>query len=155
MEAAGLICSRFYKGTEEELIQVVRELWIATHRDHNRRPCKLDVKAYGCPVSVDTIAKHFGSWRKALIAVAKAANVPQTDRPAKPVELPKQRKPLSARKRYFIIKRDRYMCRICKAAGVELEIDHIVPVSRGGSDTLDNLQTLCVPCNRSKAAQLQ
>ena len=30
------------------------------------------------------------------------------------------------------------------------EVDHRVPVSRGGSDNLRNLQAMCIPCNRSK-----
>lgn len=34
----------------------------------------------------------------------------------------------------------------------KMEVDHIVPWSRGGSDSLHNLQPLCKPCNRSKSA---
>jgi len=30
------------------------------------------------------------------------------------------------------------------------EVDHRVPVSRGGSENLRNLQPMCVPCNRAK-----
>lgn len=43
---------------------------------------------------------------------------------------------------------------ICVNCGSEedLEIDHIHPVSRGGRNTLDNLQLLCRTCNRSKHA---
>ena len=33
----------------------------------------------------------------------------------------------------------------------KMEVDHIVPWSRGGSDKLYNLQPLCKPCNRSKS----
>lgn len=32
----------------------------------------------------------------------------------------------------------------------DLEVDHIIPVSLGGSDTLDNKQLLCSTCNRKK-----
>lgn len=30
------------------------------------------------------------------------------------------------------------------------EVDHRVPVSRGGSENLRNLQPMCIPCNRAK-----
>ena len=33
---------------------------------------------------------------------------------------------------------------------VELEVDHIVPVSRAGTSDLANLRTLCCPCNQGK-----
>jgi len=32
--------------------------------------------------------------------------------------------------------------------------DHIVPVSLGGKDSLDNLQTMCYRCNRSKGNRI-
>lgn len=35
-----------------------------------------------------------------------------------------------------------------------LEIDHIVPVSLGGTNDIDNLQTLCSCCNASKGARV-
>lgn len=37
----------------------------------------------------------------------------------------------------------------------EMEIDHIMPRSRGGSDAVDNLQLLCRQCNRRKSARSQ
>ena len=36
----------------------------------------------------------------------------------------------------------------------EIEIDHIIPVAKGGKATLDNLQTACKKCNRKKGAKL-
>ena len=35
------------------------------------------------------------------------------------------------------------------------EVDHVVPVSRGGTDHLDNLQLLCAHCNRLKGDRPQ
>ncbi|MET8401977.1 RNA-guided endonuclease IscB [Streptomyces sp900116325] len=41
-------------------------------------------------------------------------------------------------------------CAYCGASGVPLNIDHIHPRSRGGSDRITNLAVACVPCNQSK-----
>lgn len=56
--------------------------------------------------------------------------------------------------RAFVFERDDYVCTYCGERGRALECDHIVPVSRGGSNDLDNLTTACQPCNRSKRAKL-
>jgi len=44
--------------------------------------------------------------------------------------------------------------RRCLACGevTRLTPDHIVPISQGGSDTIDNIQPLCESCNKSKGA---
>lgn len=52
-----------------------------------------------------------------------------------------------------ILERDLHQCRECSSTD-RLEIDHILPVSRGGESTADNLQVLCRPCNRAKRAKL-
>ena len=49
--------------------------------------------------------------------------------------------------------RDGARCRRCRTA-VNLEIDHIVPVSKGGRTEEVNLQTLCRRCNRRKWKKL-
>lgn len=42
---------------------------------------------------------------------------------------------------------------LCCGEKKPLEIDHILPVSKGGANTIDNLQPLCVSCNRSKGTK--
>ena len=63
-----------------------------------------------------------------------------------------KREHIPAKLRHEFFKRDNYRCRECGATNKEttLEIDHIVPVSKGGSNNITNLQTLCKKCNRSK-----
>ena len=64
---------------------------------------------------------------------------------------------MSSRLRYRVIERDGFRCVMCGATaamGAVLQIDHILPVSRGGKTVLDNLQTLCDRCNRGKGASL-
>lgn len=50
--------------------------------------------------------------------------------------------------------RDRYACKAC-GAETNLTVDHIVPLSKGGTDDLGNLQFLCARCNSSKGARLE
>jgi hypothetical protein len=68
-----------------------------------------------------------------------------------------RRRTVTPRIRLRIMKRDRYRCTNCGAMpsldpGVVLEIDHVVPFSRGGSDDDDNLATLCLRCARGKGS---
>ncbi len=60
----------------------------------------------------------------------------------------------SAAVRIRVMKRDRFRCTYCGAPGtdVELEIDHIIAVARGGSHHISNLTTACRNCNQTKGA---
>lgn len=60
--------------------------------------------------------------------------------------------------RFQIFKRDHYRCQLCGVAAtdgphVRLEVDHIIPRSRGGTDDPSNLLTMCFGCNRGKGTQ--
>lgn len=49
-----------------------------------------------------------------------------------------------------ILRRDSMRCQYCGSASAPLTIDHIIPRSRGGGDTWDNLTTACIVCNNRK-----
>lgn len=63
--------------------------------------------------------------------------------------------PLSKKTRFEIFKRDGFTCQYCgqQPPAVKLEVDHIDPQSKGGSDDEINLITSCFDCNRGKAAR--
>ena len=70
-----------------------------------------------------------------------------------------QRALMTSKLRDFIKKRDNFTCCNCgNSTHIEpnllLEIDHIIPVSKGGYTTEENLQTLCWKCNRAKSNKL-
>ncbi len=70
-----------------------------------------------------------------------------------------QRLLMTKKLREFIKKRDNYTCCSCgnsiySEPNLLLEIDHIIPVSKGGCTVEENLQTLCWKCNRSKSNKM-
>lgn len=49
-----------------------------------------------------------------------------------------------------IFVRDKYTCSYCRQLGGILEDDHVVPISKGGTNEKTNLTTSCRKCNRQK-----
>lgn len=70
-----------------------------------------------------------------------------------------QRTLMTPKLRTAIKKRDKYTCQNCGLSTTQephllLEIDHIIPVSKGGLSVPSNLQTLCWKCNRTKGNKI-
>lgn len=86
----------------------------------------------------------------------KSATIKKPDLPAEPVNKHKTKRPISLRLRFIVMRRDNFKCRKdgwspATGTGRTLEVDHIIPWSKGGETVLDNLQTLCSVCNRGKS----
>ncbi|MGA2806268.1 MAG: HNH endonuclease [Acidimicrobiales bacterium] len=69
----------------------------------------------------------------------------------------RRRRAIGAKKRLEILQRDNYTCRICGRSpithpGLPLEVDHVMPFSKDGTEDGSNLQTLCRPCNAGKGS---
>lgn len=62
------------------------------------------------------------------------------------------RQAIPKRVRFEVFKRDKFTCQYCGASApdVTLEIDHIKPVSKGGTNDILNLVTACRECNSGK-----
>ena len=88
------------------------------------------------------------SWEKDPLSSSAKFNPKVHSKKVQP-----KRKPISGRVRQNVFMRDNYTCQICGKTiddGVTLHLDHIQPVSKGGSDEEDNLQVLCSQCNLEK-----
>ena len=71
------------------------------------------------------------------------------------VKLLNRRRKINDNTRYAVLERAVFKCQCCgfrplKDNDVILHIDHVIPRSLGGSDSIDNLQVLCDKCNLSK-----
>ncbi len=102
------------------------------------------------------------SWRRAVILLLKgkaeqiehngkliAQNLPLPTviRLRSYVKIPYKEISLSRRN---VLHRDSYTCQYCADRRHDLTIDHIVPRSRGGGDTWDNVVAACLRCNVKK-----
>ena len=67
-----------------------------------------------------------------------------------------KRTALSKKLRFEVFKRDSFKCQYCgkSAPDVILHVDHIMPVSKGGTNEILNLITACAECNGGKSAVL-
>ena len=71
-----------------------------------------------------------------------------------------QRALMTTQLREKIKKRDNYTCQKCGVSLEDephllLEIDHIIPLSKNGITSEENLQTLCWKCNRTKGSKVE
>lgn len=63
------------------------------------------------------------------------------------VSIPHKEIPLTRRN---VLHRDGHTCQYCGYAGEDLTLDHVIPKSRGGDDSWENIVTACVRCNIKK-----
>lgn len=101
-------------------------------------------RSFTVPMTEETIAELINALEGKLTAKAFAKE---------------QRALMTKKLREFIKNRDNYTCCSCGNSthtepNLLLEIDHIIPVAKGGCTVEENLQTLCWKCNRSKSDKI-
>lgn len=99
---------------------------------------------------------HFTNWKRAIVLIFKQKARLITKRVIRlvnyvriPYHLAKNAYPTRA----SIYKRDDHECQYC-GSEKDLTLDHIIPRSKGGQDTWDNLVTCCSKCNLKKGNKL-
>lgn len=101
-------------------------------------------RSFTVPMTEETIAELIKVLESKLTASAFAKE---------------QRTLMTKKLREFIKKRDNFTCCNCGNStylepNLLLEIDHVIPVAKGGRTVEENLQTLCWKCNRAKGAKI-
>lgn len=110
---------------------------------------------YYCPACQSKLPIGENPRWEALYNASKPATPVQPAKAASTSSSKYQRQPIGAKLRYDILARDKHRCVKCGASGKEtqLEVDHKIPVSHGGTNDPSNLQTLCKRCNLGKGAR--
>jgi hypothetical protein len=154
LEAAGLSISN-QQYSDEQLFENILALW----QHHGRQPRRAELAESPSTISQGPYNRRFSSWNSALEQFVEYANSSELRVPPLKESNGSQRKAgrdPSLRLRFRVLLRDNFACKQCgsspaKHPGIELHIDHILPWSKGGETTIDNLQTLCSNCNLGKS----
>jgi hypothetical protein len=141
--------------SDERLFENLLTLW----QHYGRQPRRSELARQPSAISQTPYNRRFGSWSAALEAFVNFANANGAEA-VSPQESETARRSTgrdpTLRLRWRVLQRDRFKCCACGAspaitAGVELQVDHVVPWSKGGETLLENLQTLCSVCNLGKS----
>lgn len=57
--------------------------------------------------------------------------------------------------RKLVLQRDSYLCQPCRRTHrvtPATQVDHVTPKAKGGTDDMENLQSICGPCHETKTA---
>jgi hypothetical protein len=173
MAKAGLMpgARRFAK---EDYFENLLKVW--TH--HARQPKLSDMDMPPSEISSGAYERRFGRWTSALKEFVEAVSSDAYERQVStsaPSPSPKTTNHVVSRQsrsgaidqrsvglslRYQVLKRDRFRCVLCGVSpattpGCLLHVDHVVPWSKDGRSSLENLRTLCDSCNLGKGAQVE
>jgi len=154
--------------SDEDLFIEMERIW----QNVGQRPSRTEWERSNPKISITAYKKRFGSWTRAcekfieykiggeifsqdFILPDRAENQKETKFRGKDNSQEKTRD-VSLRLRLDVLTRDNFRCVFCGKSpatnvGTRLHIDHIIPFSKGGKSTFENLQTLCAECNLGKS----
>jgi hypothetical protein len=152
------------RATDEELFDNMAVVWERV----GSQPKQNDFHLPDSRFSASTYVRRYGSWRKSLEAFVAAVNNGETleqkveDKIQEKTSIQIHRRTHRTsrnpgwRLRFLVNRRDEFKCRFCGKSpathfGTVLVLDHIVAWDSGGETVMENLQTLCEPCNGGKS----
>ena len=143
---------------DKDLLDNIKKVWLQKGIQPTRRD--MDNKALSS-ISSGTYLRHFGTWYNALDKFIEYINndddeslidLDEGENEVNGVKHKTKREP-SDRLKVQVLMRDGNKCRICGVVcdgGIhKMHFDHIIPWSKGGETTLENLQVLCSVCNEA------
>jgi hypothetical protein len=155
LERIGISGVRVRRYAAQELMDTLERVW----RELGRPPGNKHL-ARRARITDTPYKRYWGTLKNACEQLAKyhAGEITREKllAPSPPIKR-RRRKLIPVDVRWRILKRDNHRCICCGAnpatdPTVELQIDHIVPVSKGGGNEEGNLRTLCRKCNGGKGA---
>lgn len=157
LSLAGInISNKFH--TDQDLFDNLAKAWLKLGKQPSRR----DLSLINSPISYKAYERRFGKWSEAIKAFVEYYNHLDNEFGLMPNDSRNENilrtapRDVSLRLRFQVMRRDNFKCCICGASPakdptIELHIDHVIPWSKGGETSLDNLQTLCSVCNLGKS----
>ena len=164
-EAAGLSSTRRgHRYSDDECFDNLLMVW--TH--HGRAPRSREMGEPPSKVGASAYVGRFGTWNKALTSFVDRVNsdldnsssdtaTVGTAPVAEPrstgiLESSRDKRAISLGVRFSVLKRDYFKCVLCGDSpssnpACTLHVDHIVPWSKGGRTSVENLRSLCSSCN--------
>ena len=155
LEEAGFASGNKLNYSDQELFENILNIWQAK----GKQPVRKDLEFEPSKISQSPYNRRFKSWTiaiKEFIKYANSKNITANNITKKEDGSTSTSRDPSLRLRYQVLKRDNFSCCQCGASpakdpSVVLNIDHIIPWSKGGQTVLENLQTLCLKCNLGKS----
>ncbi|MBN1779106.1 MAG: HNH endonuclease [Candidatus Buchananbacteria bacterium] len=151
LQKAGLKIGLKRTITNQELFDNLEIIW----KTLGRQPFVNEIKKPLSEFNHATYQRRFGSWLKACEAFIKHKKGDIEFIKLVNEKSSSRNRSINEKTRLKVLKRDNYKCVYCgKSPATDLEIilhiDHIKPFSKGGDNTVANLQTLCSKCNLGK-----
>ena len=148
--------------TDSQLFENLESAWQKKGNQPSRRD--MNNQSFSC-ISSKAYERRFGKWSNALKEFIDFVNGDDIESNnmqtanSSSVNIPCRhttKRDISLRLRFKVLSRDGFKCCSCgaspaKDSSVELQVDHIVPWSKGGETVIENLQTLCSKCNLGKS----
>jgi hypothetical protein len=148
LKKAGLGIIREHRISNKVLFDNLEKIW----RRLGRQPFYSEMRKPLSEYTPKPYTSRFGGWMKACKTFIKyKKNDPEFEKLFSARSDIKNRN-INEKVRLQVFKRDNYACVICGKSpathrGIVLHIDHKLPYSKGGDNSLKNLRTLCDKCN--------